>query len=197
MAVRPYIYPGGDVPLTRTQILAFVFFVSHFIKREVETLFIHKFSASTMPAWNIVRNSFFYWATSGFLCALEIYSPWSIAATGDNQLLENIGTAIFVICEVCNAIVHLNLASLRSRGGTERGIPKGLGTSLVTCPNYMFEIMAWIGVIIATRSIFTVLFISIGASYMFSWGKGKERALRKEFPETYKKKKFVMLPGLL
>ena len=196
LAIRPYIFPGGDQPLTRTQWLAFALFTGHFLKREYETFFVHKFSASTMPFFNIFRNSFYYWFVSGLLCALEIYSPWSLAATTDNQPLEIIGTAIFLVCQVCNAIIHLNLASLRSKGGTERGIPKGLGTSLVTSPNYMFEILAWVGVIIATRSFFTVVFICIGTSYMLSWGKAKERAYRKEFPETYKKKKFIIFPGI-
>jgi very-long-chain enoyl-CoA reductase len=172
-------------------------FMGHFLKREYETLFVHKFSASTMPVRNIFKNSFFYWAVSGLLCALEIYYPNSGAAKANNDLVDVIGALIFIVCESANALVHLHLASLRSAGGTERKIPNGIGFSLVTCPNYMFEIFAWIGMTITSRSWATAAFIAMGTFQMYVWGKGKERAYRKEFPDTYKKKKFVILPGLL
>lgn len=173
-------------------------FVAHFVKREYETLFVHRFSAATMPARNIFKNCFFYWAFSGALCAWEIYAPWSRAAGADDEpLLAAVGTAIYLFGEVSNAIVHLNLAGLRSPGGTERKVPRGYGFSLVTCPNYMFEILSWIGAIIALRSWSTAVFIFFGAAQMYIWAKGKERAYRKEFPDTYKKKRFVLLPGLL
>jgi very-long-chain enoyl-CoA reductase len=150
-----------------------------------------------MPARNILKNSAYYWALSGLLCAWEIYAPWSASAKAqDGASTALVGVLVYLFGEISNAIVHLNLASLRSPGGTERGIPKGYGTSLVTCPNYMFEIISWIGVVIACRSWSTVIFLSVGTYTMLNWAKGKERAYRKEFPETYKKKKFALIPGL-
>lgn len=197
LALRPFLYANGDKPLSQTQWLGFALFAGHFFKREIETIFVHRFSASTMPARNIIKNSAYYWALSGLLCAWEIYAPWSASAKADDGATTAVvGTLIYIFGEVSNAIVHLNLASLRSPGGTERAIPRGYGTSLVTCPNYMFEIISWIGVAIALRSWSTVIFLSGGTYQMLAWAKGKERAYRKEFPETYKKKKFVLLPGL-
>ncbi|ROT43741.1 hypothetical protein SODALDRAFT_268455 [Sodiomyces alkalinus F11] len=202
VALRPHLYAGAaSTPLSRTQQLGLALFVGHFVKREYETLFVHRFSAATMPARNIFKNCFFYWTFSGALCAWEIYAPWSRAAAADghdtSQLLAAVGTAIYLFGEVSNAVVHLNLAGLRSPGGTERKVPRGYGFSLVTCPNYMFEILSWVGVIIALQSWSTAVFIFFGAAQMYVWAKGKERAYRKEFPDTYKKKRFVLLPGLL
>ncbi|KAK2027423.1 3-oxo-5-alpha-steroid 4-dehydrogenase [Colletotrichum zoysiae] len=196
--LRPYIYsgPGAKKPMSPTQLLTLAMFLGHFLKREYETLFVHKFSANTMPMRNIFKNSFFYWAFAGLLSAWHVYSPSSPTALARNDAVDVLGTIIFLFGEASNAIVHLNLASLRSRGGTERQIPRGYGFSLVTCPNYMFEIIAWIGIIITSRSWAVALFITIGAAQMSQWAKGKERAYRKEFPETYKKKKFVLLPGI-
>ncbi|TDZ67935.1 putative enoyl reductase [Colletotrichum trifolii] len=197
VVLRPYIYAGADKkPLSPTQLLVLAMFLGHFFKREYETLFVHKFSANTMPLRNIFKNSFFYWAFSGLLCAWQIYSPTSATALARNDAVDVLGTIVFLFGEASNALVHLNLASLRSRGGTERQIPRGYGFSLVTCPNYMFEIISWIGIIIASRSWAVVVFIVIGAAQMAQWAKGKERAYRKEFPETYKKKTFVLLPGI-
>ena len=195
---RPHLYKNAAAtPLSNTQWLAFAMFVSHFAKRELETLFVHKFSASTMPVRNIFKNCFFYWVFSGALCAYVIYSPSSIAATADEPIVDLVGSVIFILGELANASVHLHLSSLRSRGGTERKIPTGLGFSLVTCPNYMFEIISWVGVIIASRDWSVALFILIGAAQMATWAKGKEKAYRKEFGDKYKKKRYVMLPGLI
>lgn len=198
LALRPYIYPWAPVgPLSSTQRLAFAMVMSHFAKRELETVFVHKFSASTMPAWNIFRNSFFYWALWGVLSAYALYSPTSLAATADEPMIDMVGLAIFAVGELCNAAVHGHLSSLRSVGGTERKIPTGLGFSIVTCPNYMFEVIAWIGAIVAARSWALAISLVVGVYYMWMWAVGKEKAYRKEFGDKYKKKRYVMLPGFL
>ncbi|KKA26677.1 hypothetical protein TD95_001612 [Thielaviopsis punctulata] len=198
VTLRPYIYSGAAAaPLSQTQWLAFWMITLHFVKRELETLFVHKFSASTMPAFNIFKNSFFYWVFSGLLSAWAIYSPTSLAATADQPLIDAAGSLVYLFGEVSNATVHLHLSSLRSRGGTERKIPNGYGFSLVTCPNYLFEAISWLGVIVVSRSWAVTLFIAIGVAQMATWAKGKEAAYRKEFGDKYKKKRFVMLPGIV
>lgn len=197
VAARPQLYRGADGPMSTAQRLSFAMIMAHFVKRELETLFVHKFSASTMPLANLFRNSIFYWALSGLLCAVSIYRPGSPAARANAPVLDLVGVALYLFGEVGNALVHLHLSSLRSAGGTERQIPSGYGFSLVTCPNYMFEILSWAGVIIVSRDWTVALFIAIGAAQMYAWARGKEAAYRREFGDKYKKKQFVILPGLL
>ncbi|KAH6996745.1 steroid alpha reductase family protein [Ilyonectria destructans] len=197
VAARPYLYKNADGDMSQTQWLTFGMIVLHFVKREYETLFVHKFSANTMPFFNVFKNSFFYWAISGALCAYFIYSPTSLAAQADIPIIDALGAALYLFSETGNALVHRYLSSLRSTGGTERKIPVGYGFGLVTCPNYMFEVLSWVGIILVSRDWTVALFIAIGAAQMFDWAKGKERAYRKEFGDSYKKKRFVMLPGLL
>ena len=196
--IPPYVYKSeAETPITRVQWLLFAMFQLHFFKRELETMFLHKFSANTMPAFNIFRNSAFYWLLAGLVSAYDIYAPQSLAAREELGLVDYFGIAMFVFGEVGNFIVHKHLASLRSRGGTEKGIPSCIGSSLVTCPNYMFEVIAWVGVILVSRSWAVVVFIAGGILYMRDWSKGKEAALRQHFPDKYKKKKYTMLPGLI
>ncbi|KAJ9138698.1 Very-long-chain enoyl-CoA reductase [Pleurostoma richardsiae] len=196
--VDPYFYKGADkTPLTTIQWLCFWLFQAHFVKRELETVFVHKFAANTMPAWMIFRNSFFYWAFAGLLSGFFIYSPKSPAARSELTPLDLIGLGLYVYGEVCNAIVHLHLASLRSRGGTEKGIPTCIGSSLVTCPNYMFEVISWVGIILISREWAVVVFIATGTFYMAGWSRDKEKALRATFGDKYKKKRYTMLPGLI
>ncbi|KAI1107404.1 3-oxo-5-alpha-steroid 4-dehydrogenase-domain-containing protein [Jackrogersella minutella] len=204
-AVHPFLKdylpyaPRASDTLSYAQQAAFAMITAHFVKRELETMFLHKFSAATMPFAFVFRNSFFYWALAGLLGALELYAPFSPAALAPDAPtpLTYFGFFLYAFGEVANFNVHYYLAHLRKPGETARKIPHGHGFGLVTCPNYMFEIIAWIGIIIVTRSPSLLLFITIGSYYMYIWGWGKEKTYRKEFGDKYKKKRFVMLPGLL
>lgn len=107
-----------------------------------------------------------------------------------------LATALFAIGELGNLSTHITLMNLRSRGGSERSIPvSGLFSVVpVTCPNYFFETLAWIGIWLANRSLSTGLFAVIAVGQMAVWARKKERRYRQEFPDRYKKKRFAMLP---
>ncbi|TVY84193.1 putative enoyl reductase [Lachnellula suecica] len=194
--LRPYLY-RTSAPFSSSQYLAMFMVVAHFLKREYETLFVHKFSLATMPLRNIFKNSAHYWFLSGFNMAYWIYAPTSYTADSSATIgyLNAVGLVLFFFGEISNLHTHITLSNLRSRGGTERGIPKGYGFDLVTCPNYMFEIISWTGVLFVTRSWATVLFMGFAWFQMHLWAIKKEKALRKEFPDTYKKKRYVLMPS--
>jgi len=203
-ALRPYIYtlPPFSVtivpPASDLQKLSLACICLNFVKRELETLFVHRFSIATMPAYIIIKNSAHYWLLAGLNIAYFTYSPTS--PTQKNSItdpLSLIGLGLFVIGELANIQTHLTLRNLRSEGTTERGIPKGLGFNIVTCPNYMFEIMAWLGIWMINRSWSTLVFIVVAVIQMIIWAKKKERKYRKEFGDKYKKKRFTMIPGIV
>jgi very-long-chain enoyl-CoA reductase len=168
----------------------------HYAKREFETLFVHRFSAATMPARNIFKNSFHYWILSGAFLGYFAYGPTSPTAGAIHPILTTLGLLSYAVGELGNLNAHLILRSLRSSGGKERGIPRGLGFNIVTCPNYMFEALVWIGVSLVTRSWATVIFAVISVGQMALWAKKKERRYRREFGDKYKNKRFVIFPGL-
>ena len=176
------------------QTLSAVAVFLHFFKREIETIFVHRFSASTMPARNVVKNSAYYWILTGLFMAYFIYGPESAAAEEENPFLSFAGLVMFFAGELCNLATHLTLRNLRSSGGKERGIPDGLGFNLVTCPNYMFEIIAWVGITLVTRSWATAVFNVVAIIQMGVWAKKRERNYRKEFGDKYKSKKYASLP---
>ncbi|RDW82462.1 hypothetical protein BP6252_03574 [Coleophoma cylindrospora] len=195
--LRPYLYKNVQ-PLSTSQRLSMAMIIVHFLKREYETLFVHKFSLATMPARNIFKNCFHYWVLSGLYLAYFIYAPTSYTAreSGIFDLLNMVGVALYVFGELSNLYTHQVLSNLRSPGGTERGIPKGFGFDIVTCPNYMFEIIAWLGVVLVTKSLSTVIFTGAGLWQMQQWGIGKEKKYRSEFGDKYKKKRYAVIPGI-
>jgi len=202
--LRPYIYKlppfsfTNVPPASDLQKLSMACICLHFFKRELETVFVHRFSLATMPVRNIFKNSAHYWLLAGLNIAYFTYSPASPTQMHSaTDPLALIGLALFAIGELANLQTHLTLRNLRPEGTTERGIPKGLGFNIVTCPNYMFETMAWVGMWMINRSWSTLLFIVVAVAQMAAWAKKKERRYRKEFGDKYKKKRFSMIPGIV
>ncbi|KAE8448840.1 hypothetical protein EG329_008842 [Mollisiaceae sp. DMI_Dod_QoI] len=196
LLLRPYIYSSAP-PLSTSQYLSMIMIVLHFVKREYETLYVHRFSLSTMPAFNIFKNSAHYWFLSGFNIAYWVYAPTSYTTIESPTMnyINAVGLVLYIFGELSNLYTHKILSNLRSPGGTERGIPQGYGFGLVTCPNYLFELIAWTGITLVTKSFSTVVFDVVAWAQMHQWAIKKEKALRAEFPDKYKKKKYVLLPS--
>ncbi|KAH7065054.1 steroid alpha reductase family protein [Macrophomina phaseolina] len=188
--LRPYLYPYPSLSPTALpeptslQKLSLAMVTVHFLKRELETLFVHRFSNATMPAFNIFKNSGHYWLLSGLNLAVFAYGS-SKTEISSNPLAVYAAIALFVAGELANLNAHL-----------------GLGFNWVTCPNYLFEIVSWTGVwivnsLISKSGFFsTALFVLVAGVQMALWAAKKERRYRKEFGPQYKRKKFVMIPGL-
>ena len=49
--------------------------IGHYLKREYETLFVHRFSNATMPFMNVFKNSTHYWILMGFCSNYFLLHP--------------------------------------------------------------------------------------------------------------------------
>jgi very-long-chain enoyl-CoA reductase len=199
--LRPYIYPSSwgaaSSPLSDLQTLTCTLLILHFIKRELETIFVHRFSQATMPAAYIIRNSAHYWILAGANIAYWVFAPTSSTAKPANPLLLYSGLALYVFGQLANFSTHLTLRNLRKPGSTERAIPAGFGFNMVTCPNYFFEVVAWLGIYLVSGLNWSVLlFIAVASATMMKWAAGKEKRYRRDFGDKYKRKRYAMFPGL-
>ncbi|KAF2808684.1 synaptic glyco protein SC2 [Mytilinidion resinicola] len=196
LIIHPIFYLLLTRPPSELQTISLLMIMLHFLKREYETLFVHRFSLATMPALNIFKNSAHYWLLAGVNIAFWTYLPSAPTAKAANPVFKYAGVAMFVVGELGNFSNHLTLRDLRKPGSTERGIPKGLGFSLVTCPNYMFETVAWLGILSVNWSLSTAIFAVAAVGQMAVWARKKEMRYRKEFGAEYKRKRFYILPGI-
>lgn len=123
--LRPYIYSysgsSSFPPPSALQSVSLLLICLHFLKREYETVFVHRFSAATMPVRNIFKNSFHYWVISGVFVAYFIYGPAAPTAGEIRPWITLPGLVLFIVGELGNLYSHLVLRSLRSSGGKERG----------------------------------------------------------------------------
>lgn len=126
----------GAYEYSDMQIVAIGLAVAHYLKREYETVFVHRFSSGTMPLFNVFKNSAHYWILSGVFLAASIYRP----AYGAKALKGSIQTdavyltscaVVWSLSELANFQCHVILRNLRSEGGRERKIPRGFAFELV------------------------------------------------------------------
>ncbi|GAA5848936.1 hypothetical protein JCM8547_006393 [Rhodosporidiobolus lusitaniae] len=184
---------------SRMQQVALVLILLHYAKRELETLFVHRFSSATMPVFNIFKNSAHYWGLSGLLLAAPLFGPWNGAARLAGTIQDSDAwiygwTALWAYAQLSNLVTHLNLSSLRPSGTTIRQIPKGYGFNLVSCANYWFETVAWVAFTGLTLSWAAALFTAVAVAQMYVWAVKKHRRYRKEFGDKYPRGRKVMFP---
>ncbi|KAJ2709685.1 3-oxo-5a-steroid 4- dehydrogenase [Coemansia spiralis] len=180
---------------------AYLLIMGHFIKRELETAFVHRFSHGTMPLFNVFKNSGHYHVLAGLNLAYWLYSPASaqgtaLAAQLGSPLLLSAFTGIFLFAQLSNLSTHITLRNLRPPGSRVRRIPQGYGFGLVSFPNYLFEIIAWTAVAAMTRSLAAVLFLAVAAGQMYLWATKKHAQYKREFPD-YPKARKALVPFIV
>lgn len=168
----------------------------HYTKRILETLFVHRFSHATMPLTNLFKNCTYYWGFAffvGYYINHPLYTP---ASFKDAQIL--LGLIGFLFSELGNFSIHIALRNLRPPGTTERRIPMPTANpftllfNLVSCPNYTYEIAAWVSFSIMTQALPALLFTIAGGGQMLIWALGKHRNYRREFPNYPRGRKSII-----
>mmetsp|Transcript_27449 Transcript_27449/g.66592 ORF Transcript_27449/g.66592 Transcript_27449/m.66592 type:complete len:173 (+) Transcript_27449:3958-4476(+) len=168
--------------------------MAHYAKRIVETLYVHRFSKGTMPLRNLYRNCAYYWA-AGVVVSLAVNYPRAAPHApllGAAQAYAAL--AAFVLAELGNGVAHLRLRALRPAGSTKYVIPHGFpfDTLGVTCPNYTFEVLAWLAFAALTQSLAALVFAALGAYQMAKWADGKHRRMLDMFGRDYPSRKRIV-----
>jgi very-long-chain enoyl-CoA reductase len=180
--------------LNSIQLLAYAMITFHFLKREYETILVHRFSHSTMPLMNLFKNSAHYWILSGFGIGHFLYSN-DFTIEPDNIKWASVYTAVavFLVAELANFRTHLILRDLRPAGSSARAIPHGFGFSYVSCPNYFFEMVAWCAFSFLTGLPSSWFFTVVASGQMWLWAVKKHKRYLKEFP-NYPRNRKPMIP---
>lgn len=107
----PELIYGKPVVHSHTQTVAFWLVVAHYLKREYETHFIHRFSNATMPFFNVFKNSAHYWLLGGLFISYFIYHPDFTATFSDTTV--NILAGIMVVSGREETVhLHVRMSSL-------------------------------------------------------------------------------------
>lgn len=166
----------------------------HYGKRILESLFVHRFSHASMPLAGALKNCTYYWGLGGvylgLTCILKVEAGWDI--------FDIIALISFLTFESLNLAAHVKLRNLRPKGTRIRACPHGFPLfDLVACPNYFFELLAWIAFALFVRTQYMAYgFAVLGGAQMAIWAVKKHAAYKYEFPTEYKAK-YAMIPYVI
>ncbi|KAM8822797.1 very-long-chain enoyl-CoA reductase isoform 2-T2 [Spinachia spinachia] len=192
-----YAFTSSPYPVVR---IAFACHTFHYMKRLIETIFVHRFSHGTMPLRTIVRNCVYYWGFSAWLAYYINHPLYTPPSYGELQV--NYALVIFVMCELGNFSIHLTLNNLRGEGSRSRRFPEPTTNPFtwlfifVSCPNYTYELGAWVGFSIMTQCLPVAFYTLLGFIQMTIWAKGKHRAYSREFKD-YPTLRMAIIPLIL
>ncbi|KAM6199884.1 very-long-chain enoyl-CoA reductase-like [Sarcoramphus papa] len=172
----------------------------HYIKRLIETVFVHRFCHGTMPLRNIVKNCLYYWGFAAWLAYYINHPLYTPPSYGKKQI--NFAVIMFLLCEAGNFSIHVALSDLRRNGSKTRKIPyptKNPFTWLfffVSCPNYTYEVGTWISFTVMTQCVPVGLFTLLCFIQMTIWAKDKHCTYLREFKD-YPSLRMPIIPFLL
>ncbi|XP_052355306.1 very-long-chain enoyl-CoA reductase-like [Oncorhynchus keta] len=200
----PYIYSQQDAFTSSSNsvvTLACACHTCHYIKRLIETVFVHRFSYGTVPLRTTVRSCVYYWTFSAWVAFYINHPLYTPPSYGDMQV--NYALAIFVLCEAGNFSIHVALNNLKAEGGPKcRKFPRPTKNPftwlffLVSCPNYTYEVGAWASFSVMTQCLPVALFTFFGLIQMAIWANGKHKAYTREFKD-YPHLRMPIIPLLL
>ncbi|XP_074575895.1 uncharacterized protein LOC141832303 [Curcuma longa] len=140
----------------------------HFLKRDLEVLFVHQFSGAIMLD-SAISISFSYFIHT--VCIL--YAQYlALGAPEPAVDLKYAGAVVFAIGMLGNLYHHCLLSKLRKKGDElSYKIPEGGLFGLVICPHYLFEILIWVGVALMAQTLNASSFMLGSAFYLMgrSW----------------------------
>lgn len=173
-------------PMTLTQKVACFFWTLHYIKRILETLFVHEFGGATMPVRNIFKNCAYYWGFA-LLNGIVINSSWDSDPAPWHFVVGSIGFIGFMIC---NFKCHLILRALRTPGSQEIKIPRGFLFELVSFPNYFCELSMWFcWSILVGFKWSAICFNCCGIYQMMQWARERHQKYLDQFKDYPKNRK--------
>ncbi|CAM4594033.1 unnamed protein product [Leuciscus chuanchicus] len=133
----PYIYmPEYDYTQSPLKVVKLACWCHslHYIKRLVETIFIHRFSDGTLPLRTIMLLCLYYWGFASWQAYYINHPLYTPPSYGRLQIYSAL--AMFLVCEFGNLSVHLILNRISCNGG----IMDQLHSHDTVCSSWSFRI---------------------------------------------------------
>lgn len=178
----------------------------HFLKRVLESAFLHKYSGN-MDAGTSVGISSYYCLVTALLVltAQPIQDVLFSTATSISSFttIQKVGMSLFILGEVGNLYHHYILRQLRNNNNNstkdvKRYIaPTGGLFQYAAAPHYLFEIIAFLGIACTSQSIHALL-VALGmTSYLAGRAKNTNDFYMEKFSEKeWSRSKKALIPFL-
>jgi very-long-chain enoyl-CoA reductase len=175
------------------QYILFTMIFIHYLKRILESLFVHIFSRDTMPIKNLFINSFYYWVMFGLLGCSNLYTLSFSKSSHFLGSFRYLFIVSFLYSEFQNFRCHLHQKKLKEDNKGERGIPVEGMFYYVSCANYFWEIMAWLSFSVFSNHWTSYLFVVMSLFILSKWSMERHMNYIKTF-SNYPRSRKALIP---
>lgn len=167
----------------------------HYIHRALIFPFQSKNSTKPMPI-SIVVFAFIFNLINGFIngISLSVIHTYDVTWLTDPRFI--VGTGVFLLGFSINRRADWVLQHLRRPGETSYKIPQGGLYNFISCPNYLGEMIQWLGWAIATWSFAGLAFFIWTTANLLPRALKHNQWYRDTFPE-YPQNRRALIPWVL
>ncbi len=189
------VYFAGEHALATAPLILLALWQIHYINRMLIYPFRLRNQGQRMPL-AIAAMAFTFTAINSYINARWLTHFGDYADDWITSPAFLIGVTIFVIGFVINQQADRILLNLRKPGDTGYRIPEGGLYRWVSCPNYLGEILEWIGWAIAAWSMAGLAFAVFTIANLLPRAITHHRWYREQF-DRYPPERRALIPGLL
>ena len=194
VAVFLYVYFCGKSAWEVVPLVFLVMWQVHYLHRTLIYPFRTQTKGKRLPV-TVAASGFFFNVINAYINARVVseFGTYDISWLGDPRFLAGLG--IFLFGMALNLHSDTILLRLRKSGSNGYSIPKGGGFRLVSCPNYLGEILEWAGWALATWSLAGLAFFVFTAANLVPRAYSHHRWYRETF-EDYPAERKAVIPGV-
>lgn len=198
--VSPIAFLGfffaGDAAKTVPALLFAALWAAHYANRAIVDPFRQRSAGRRMPVL-IAGAAGVFNAVNGYLNGHylgEVASPYPVSWLADPRFLS--GAAVFAAGAAINLHADRILRGLRRAGERGYSIPHGGLFRWISCPNYLGEIIEWIGFALLTWSPAALSFAVWTVANLLPRALSHHEWYRERFPD-YPRERKALIPGIL
>ncbi|XP_036407719.1 trans-2,3-enoyl-CoA reductase-like [Megalops cyprinoides] len=171
----------------------------HYIKHVLETLFVHRLSDGYTPLRNLLKGCAFYWgftAWLGYYINHPLYTPPYFE---NKQVIPSL--VWFLVCEAGNFCINIALA--RHNQTVKASYPRPTYNpftwlfKLVHCPQYTYEIGAWLSLAVMTQTLPVAVFAMLISIQMLLWAKKRHHKYLRQRRSSSGYRRAAVIPFIL
>jgi protein-S-isoprenylcysteine O-methyltransferase Ste14 len=186
----------GRSPWVSVESVFLALWLSHYLYRAFVFPLLLPPSSRPMPVTIVASGAFFNLVNASlngmWLFSLSLVRP--VAWLHSPAFI--VGTTMFAGGYLAHLLADRQLRRLRRENGGARGVPRGWLFRLLSCPNYLGEIVEWTGFAIATWSPTGLLFALWTAANLVPRAIHHHRWYRANFPD-YPPERRAVVPFVL
>jgi 3-oxo-5-alpha-steroid 4-dehydrogenase 1 len=186
---------AGIGSLTFVSLIFFALWQAHYVHRAFIYPFTRRGLAKSMSLTVLVMGFFFNFV-NGYLNGRYLFT---FSPGYDNTWLKDprfvIGILLLVGGYIINRQADTVLRNLRKPRENNYTIPYGGFYRWISCPNYLGELLIWVGWAIATWSLPGLVFAVWTAANLVPRARANHRWYREQFPD-YPEERKALIPGM-